>query len=90
MRPDTEVGLLLFDEPSAALDPIAEHSECSLTHLAYIPAHYADLLMYRSIRSPSGTPGKQDNGVLVAPLRQAYSPRGSNLVSYRPPQTPSR
>jgi ABC-type arginine transport system ATPase subunit len=22
---DTEVGLLLFDEPSAALDPVAEH-----------------------------------------------------------------
>lgn len=24
---DSKVGLLLFDEPSAALDPVAEHGE---------------------------------------------------------------
>ncbi len=24
---DTKVGLLLFDEPSASLDPVAEHGE---------------------------------------------------------------
>lgn len=26
---ETKVGLLLFDEPSAALDPVAEHGECT-------------------------------------------------------------
>lgn len=26
--PDSAAGLLLFDEPSAALDPVAEHSTC--------------------------------------------------------------
>ena len=25
---NTSVGLLLFDEPSASLDPVAEHGEC--------------------------------------------------------------
>ena len=25
---ETKVGLLLFDEPSASLDPAAEHGEC--------------------------------------------------------------
>ena len=30
---DTKVGLLLFDEPSASLDPIAEHGECTCTTL---------------------------------------------------------
>ena len=25
---NTSVGLLLFDEPSASLDPIAEHGQC--------------------------------------------------------------
>ena len=28
--PDSAVGLLLFDEPSAALDPVAEHGTYSL------------------------------------------------------------
>lgn len=27
------VGLLLFDEPSASLDPTAEHGELHLAHL---------------------------------------------------------
>ena len=27
---DTKVGLLLFDEPSAWLDPVAEHGEINL------------------------------------------------------------
>ena len=27
--PDSAVGLLLFDEPSAALDPVAEHGTSS-------------------------------------------------------------
>lgn len=27
--PNSAVGLLLFDEPSAALDPVAEHGICS-------------------------------------------------------------
>lgn len=27
--PDSAVGLLLFDEPSASLDPVAEHGTCS-------------------------------------------------------------
>ncbi len=31
--PDSAVGLLLFDEPSAALDPVAEHG-------TYPPCHF--------------------------------------------------
>ena len=27
---DTQVGLLLFDEPSASLDPTAEHGKCDV------------------------------------------------------------
>ena len=30
--PDSAVGLLLFDEPSAALDPVAEHGTSSPWH----------------------------------------------------------
>ena len=81
MRPDTKVGLLLFDEPSAALDPIAEHGEHSTVCISRALTHLACTSVYRSIRSPSGAPGKQDDGVLVAPLRQAHSPRGYNFVS---------
>ena len=28
---DSKVGLMLFDEPSASLDPIAEHSEFAVS-----------------------------------------------------------
>ena len=30
---DARVGLLLFDEPSASLDPTAEHGACSFLFL---------------------------------------------------------
>ena len=30
IREDVRVGLLLFDEPSASLDPIAEHGMCDV------------------------------------------------------------
>ena len=29
---ETKVGLLLFDEPSASLDPVAEHGEAVIAH----------------------------------------------------------
>jgi len=32
LGPDSAVGLLLFDEPSAALDPVAEHDLFSRLH----------------------------------------------------------
>ena len=44
MRSNTaepRVGLLLFDEPSASLDPVAEHGEC------YFIAEYALLMDVR-------------------------------------------
>ena len=33
--PDSAVGLLLFDEPSAALDPVAEHGTCPLLRVPF-------------------------------------------------------
>ena len=32
---ETKVGLLLFDEPSASLDPVAEHGEAVIAHRSY-------------------------------------------------------
>ena len=32
---ETKVGLLLFDETSASLDPVAEHGEAVIAHPSY-------------------------------------------------------
>ena len=41
VRADAQVGLLLFDEPSASLDPIAEHGKRLLQ--AELCGHHTDV-----------------------------------------------
>ena len=84
----SEVGLLLFDEPSASLDPAAEHgatlNSCSLVHQADLWAGVG-----RSVQSPARTARQQDHDVLVSPVREPDKTRGPDPVSqprrlYRP------
>ena len=71
VKEDDSVGMLLFDEPSASLDPAAEHGEC--THMQAFRARTGLIIVCigcRSVWALAGTEGQQDDGVLVASLRK--------------------
>lgn len=50
---EPKVGLLLFDEPSAALDPVAEHGECTACFSIYLRFHLTGSSQICSIGSRS-------------------------------------
>lgn len=75
---EEKVGLLLFDEPSASLDPTAEHGERSNTLLM-------DLVLtsyFRSLCSLARIARRQDYALLLTSLRQPYSSCRSHTVGF--------
>jgi len=84
--PDSAVGLLLFDEPGAALDPVAEHGTCSPWHFPFsckrLAAHKLRPFLMTSRISP-----EEDNGLLDPPIRKAKKICGHHIVRHLEPQT---
>ena len=80
---ETKVGLLLFDEPSASLDPVAEHGESYSVALGIVPSAngWSDHSMYRPVQPATRTAREQDDALLVAPIREPDAPCGLDLVS---------
>ena len=74
---DARVGMLLFDEPSASLDPTAEHGACACRDSAGVTA---DVGVRRPICAATGAEGEQDDGVLVAPVWKPDAACGSYSV----------
>ena len=61
--PDQGVGLLLFDEPSASLDPTAEHG----TIYPRLPRHHhSNRQLFRSFLTTPGVARKQDDDIFDA------------------------
>lgn len=52
---DSQVGLLLFDEPSASLDPTAEHGE---KIPAFFCTYTTDTILYRSVQATEASTRK--------------------------------
>jgi hypothetical protein len=66
------VGLLLFDEPSASLDPTAEHGTISPQH-----AFVSFVLKgppFRSLLTSSRVTREQNDDILDTPIRKSNSP----------------
>ena len=76
---DARVGLLLFDEPSASLDPTAEHGACGFG-VRFGFGVLMNCCVCRFVRAAEGAEGEQDDGVLVAPVREPDAACGSHLV----------
>ena len=77
---ETKVGLLLFDEPSASLDPTAEHGT------RFLPLSMRVRMVLtagtcRSVCAAAGAAREQDDGVFVAPFREPHETCGSDSVS---------
>ena len=80
---DTNVGLLLFDEPSASLDPVAEHGESYPPALGIVASANgeSDHPMYRPVQPTTRTAREQDDAVLVAQIRESDPSCRLDLVS---------
>ena len=86
MSEEQKVGLLLFDEPSASLDPKAEQG---MTSILMASAHVYGMLMwaiaavtlYRPVLATSRVARYQDDDILDAPVWGPYTTRRSRLVS---------
>ena len=78
---EQRVGLLLFDEPSASLDPAAEHGTNSLHHESIISLMRSPF-MTRSILSASRDARKQNVDILYASARKPYAARRYHFVSF--------
>lgn len=78
---DSSVGLLLFDEPSASLDPTAEHG-MSLRSSSLGDASCSCMLDGRSLHSATTATGQQDYAVFFASIRQPNEARRSHPVRY--------
>jgi ABC-type thiamine transport system ATPase subunit len=76
---EQKVGLLLFDEPSASLDPTAEHG--MIYSLTSIRSKNADGAVWfftacdRSVLAPSRVEREQDDDILDAPVWRPYTTR---------------
>ncbi len=80
VQEDSTVGLLLFDEPSAALDLAAEHGQSNLTRIK-TRLTGAIWSSSRLIQPVAGTQGKQNNDLLIASVREPDQTRGYDPVS---------
>jgi len=76
LEADSVVGLLLFDEPSAALDPVAEHG----WFLPRLPTSSANDLLRRTFLATSRNSREEDNGLLDSPLRKLDEVCGHHSV----------
>jgi hypothetical protein len=74
---ESSVGLLLFDEPSASLDPSAEHG---IQFQPDLLPFLNDALGHRSIREASPTEREQNYDLFFASFWESYTSRGYNLV----------
>ena len=86
MSEEQKVGLLLFDEPSASLDPKAEQG---MTWVPMTFVHvYLEVLMwviaavYRSVLASPRIAREQDDDILDAPVWGPYTTRRSHLVGF--------
>lgn len=75
---DAKVGLLLFDEPSASLDPTAEHGTSHIGSTC-IGGSYTG----RSLCTTARAARQQDDGLLLSPFREPHPARRPDFV--RPP-----
>jgi len=66
-----KVGLLLFDEPSASLDPTAEHGKLFRPVPSALPRRSdTPPRICRPFRAATAATGHQDDGILFTPFRQ--------------------
>jgi len=76
------VGLLLFDEPSAALDPTAEHGiddgPLSIVFILINGFHV------RSLRATEKLERGKDYDFLFSQVWSAHTARGSDSVRFKP------
>ena len=77
------VGLLLFDEPSAALDPTAEHGadygRLLITFILIYGTHI------RSLRATEKIKRAEDHDFLFSQVRPAHTTRGPDPVRFKSP-----
>jgi len=86
MSEEQKVGLLLFDEPSASLDPKAEQGMTSIP-MTFVHVYLGMLMwviaaVYRSVLTTSRVARKQDDDILDAPVWGPYTTRRSHLVGF--------
>jgi len=77
------VGLLLFDEPSAALDPTAEHG---MNHGRLLIGF---ILIFgfcvRPLRATEKLERGKDHDFLLSQVRPTHTARGPDSVRFNPP-----
>jgi len=76
------VGLLLFDEPSAALDPTAEHGADNGRSLVMSILTYG--LYARSFLATQKPERAKDHDFFLSQIWPTYTPRGPNPVRSEP------
>ena len=77
---EQSVGLLLFDEPSAALDPTAEHGasdKCLSVTLVQIHK-----LLIRSLRTAEELEGTEDHDLFLPQVWSTHAARGPDPVRF--------
>ena len=75
---DANVGLLLFDEPSASLDPVAEAGKPFVkTPFSLRPL---SVVACRPLRPAARASREQDDVVLITPFRKPDTPCRSHIV----------
>ena len=65
------VGLLLFDEPSASLDPTAEQGTIFLLACTLFVSFVLKVPSFRSLLTSSRLTREQDDDILDAPIRKS-------------------
>jgi hypothetical protein len=71
------IGLLLFDEPSAALDPTAEHGTDDRRRLIVLPIYG---FLPRSLRAVEKLERAEDHGFLFSQVRSTHTTRRPDSV----------
>lgn len=75
---DSSVGMMLFDEPSASLDPKAEHGA-----LSCLSAKFDILIGIRSLRDSARVEGRKDPDIFYSPVWEPHPTCGFYLVIFR-------
>ena len=75
------IGLLLFDEPSAALDPTAEHGMYDGLSITFILTLG---FRVRPFRATEKLERAKDHDFLLSQIWSTHTPRGSDSVRSKP------